>query len=276
MPSGLPQRSHLFWVAFFISICGANSAPAQTCGASKGTLPFADGEQLSYNLVYQWGLLWVPAGRVTFSVKDTLINESVGGFHFQGDGASLETWDWFYKVRSRYASVCDSACNPLKFERSGQEGSYIYDRTYDIYPGDSARFYRNDPSKESMNWPIALGDTCAYDVISAIYRVRSIDFANLNVGDSLPLRLILDGAVHDIHITYAGIKAWKDPRTGKKYRCHLIRPDLIEGTIFKAGDSMKVFVSDDRRKIPLYIETDLVVGKARIFLTGTKNLVSIE
>ncbi len=276
MRSGLPHRSHLFWVAFFISMCGATAARAQNCGEPKGTLPFADGEQISYNLTYQWGLLWVTAGNVTFSVTDTSLTESQGGFQFKGEGASLDTWDWFYKVSSTYASVCDSSCNPLKFERKGQEGSYVYDRTYDIHPGDSARFYRNDPSKESMDWPIQLGDTCAFDVISAIYRVRNTDFSELKVGERFPLRLILDGAVHDIHITYEGIKAWKDPRTGKKYRCHLIRPDLIEGTVFKAGDSMKVFVSDDRRQIPLYIETDLVVGKARIFLTGTKNLVPPE
>lgn len=271
MHIGQRYQSHL-WVAFFCLLFGL-SGQAQSCLSRAKTTPFTSGESITYSLTYQWGLLWLPAGNVTFTVSDTTLTDARNGWHFKGEGASLDTWDWFYKVRSTYASVCDSACTPLEFVRQGQEGSYVYDRSYRIQPGDSALFVRKDPSKPEQSWPIALADSCAYDVISAIYRVRSLDLDELKAGTRFPFKLILDGAVHEISILYEGEKVWKDPRSGKKYACHLIRPDLISGTVFKEGDSMKVFVSNDNRQIPLYIETDLVVGKARIFLTGAKNLL---
>ena len=60
---------------------------------------------------------------------------------------------------------------------------------------------------------------------------------------------------------------WRAPsKTGEKRECWVFKPLLIEGTVFKEGENMTVYVSKDEKKIPIYIETDLVVGKAKVFL----------
>jgi hypothetical protein len=50
------------------------------------------------------------------------------------------------------------------------------------------------------------------------------------------------------------------------YKTIMFKPKLIEGTLFKGGEEMTVFVTDDKYKIPVYIETPIVVGKVKVYL----------
>ena len=54
---------------------------------------------------------------------------------------------------------------------------------------------------------------------------------------------------------------------------------LVEGTIFKAGDDMTVWVTDDKNKLPLYVETPILVGTIKAKLKsyeGLKNPMSAK
>lgn len=230
---------------------------------SSGQLPFKKGEVLNYELVYQWGLIWVEAGMATFTVSDTL----AGGqqyYKFKGYGQSYTHWDWFYKVRSTYESYADKNLNSKRFKRYGQEGSYHYNRDYHVKT-DSIFYKIADKDKQVKHGslPTVKG---ALDVITAIYHCRTIDFSKLAVESKIPLTFYLDGAYHPSYLRYKGKQIWKDPRDDKEYVCYLFKPSLLEGTIFKAGEHMEVYVTADYRRIPIYIETELSVGKARIFL----------
>ena len=45
-----------------------------------------------------------------------------------------------------------------------------------------------------------------------------------------------------------------------KYSCIKFSPLLIEGTIFKGGEEMRVWVTDDKNKIPVRVESPIIVG----------------
>jgi hypothetical protein len=47
---------------------------------------------------------------------------------------------------------------------------------------------------------------------------------------------------------------------------------LIEGTIFKGGEKMEVWVSDDDNRIPVMINTPILVGSIRVLLKSYRNL----
>lgn len=266
-------KSHLR-VAFFCLVFGWPTLNfAQEATSQPGA--YQDGESISFTLAYQWGLLWMPAGEVTFSVQDTVFNDTHTGHIFTGYGQSLKAWDWFYKVRSTYRSVCDSTALPLTFERFGREGSNQYNRSYTIHNPDSARIFKQE-SDSLESWRMDLNGRPCRDVISAIYYFRTIDYSSMAVGDSIPLKLVLDGEVFETHVLYSGETLWKDKRTGKKYMCHLIEPHLIPGTVFKPGNGMRVYISTDKRQLPLYVETDLLVGKAKVHLSDVQGLVPLN
>jgi hypothetical protein len=45
------------------------------------------------------------------------------------------------------------------------------------------------------------------------------------------------------------------------------------GRIFKAEESVKIWVTDDRNKVPIQLKADLAVGSLRAELEEYKNLI---
>ena len=232
-------------------------------GKAQSATPFFDGEYLAYELVYQWGPIWVNAGMATFTARDTIV-EGKNYWHFRGYGRSYDHWDWFYEVRSGYESFADQDLRSLRFMRKGQEGSTIYDRDYHVKQ-DTIYFSIKDDKEQARFGKLERREE-ALDVVTAIYNCRNIPFENYQENDSIPLVFYLDGNYYDSYLRYRGVQTWEHPKTEKTHECLVFTPNLIEGTIFKEGEKMTVYVSNDDRRIPIYIETELRVGKARIFL----------
>lgn len=198
-----------------------------------------------------------------FTVKDTVVNNETY-WHFIGHGKSYSKWDWFYEVDSKYESFSNFQLESLRFLRHGFEGSNIYDRDYHVKQ-DSIYYRITDDMPESKHGVMEYKKD-ALDVVTAIYYCRALDFHQMKKGDTVPLKFYLDGGYYDSYLRYEGKVAWTNPRTGKVINCILFRPSLIKGTIFKEGEHMEVYVTDDAARIPVYIETDLKVGKAKIYL----------
>lgn len=230
----------------------------------RAQFPFKAGEKINYELVYQWGLIWASAGTATFSVEDTLI-DGVQHYRFQGSGKSYDHWNWFYEVNSTYTSVATRDFRPLTFVRKGVEGSAEYDRKY-TFGNDSIR-YRLEPKKRSNDirkGALAIRDG-AMDVVTAVFYCRSLDFTHVAADETVPLLFVLDGEYYESYVRYLGQEQWEDPRTEKIYNCDVFTAYLIRGTIFREGERIRVYVSGDDRKA-VYIETDLRIGKAKIYL----------
>ena len=54
-------------------------------------------------------------------------------------------------------------------------------------------------------------------------------------------------------------------QNNKEIDCIHFKVNLIEGTIFKANESMNVFVSNDENRIPIYVEAEILVGAIRVY-----------
>jgi hypothetical protein len=47
---------------------------------------------------------------------------------------------------------------------------------------------------------------------------------------------------------------------------------LIEGTIFKGGEDMYVWVTDDKNRIPVLVEAKILIGSVKAYLESAKGL----
>ncbi|MBK7667394.1 MAG: DUF3108 domain-containing protein [Sphingobacteriaceae bacterium] len=106
---------------------------------------FEVGEVLEYDVFYSWGLIWVDAGYVKFSVKDEVVNDKTL-FHFVGEGNSKKNWDWFFKVRDKYESYNDTTTlRPFKYIRNTNDGGdWVYnDVTFDFKNKRAIGFIKN-------------------------------------------------------------------------------------------------------------------------------------
>lgn len=238
-------------------------------GQSKNSRPI-DGERLNYVVSYQWGPFYLEVGDVAFTTQSL---EYPGNqlWSFEGWGTSRDHWNWFYEVNSVYASLADDALQPMNFQRKGREGSHRYDRWY--FLGDSTELSWISLDDELESGTIERSPTAqAYDVMTAVHSCRHLPWESTAPGDTLPLLLLLDGEVHETFLAFEGNTEHTDPTTGASVPCWAFSPTLIDGTVFKAGDEMRVVVTADERRLPLYVETELVVGKAKIYLDSWERL----
>lgn len=248
---------------------------ASSFRASSQCIPpnraFRSGEELKYTIHYNWGAIWMEAGEVTF----TATAESYKGrnaYHFKGTGSTYPKYDWFYKVRDKYESWADTASlKPLRFIRDSHEGGnsayndYVFDhRKKLVYTG--TRNKDNELELDSVKIT-----NCTVDVMTAIYYARCIDFSKYRPNDTIPITLVLDNKVYPVYIRYIGKEIYEHKQLGK-FNTIKFKPLLIEGTIFKGGEGMTVWVTDDQNKIPLYVETPIIVGTIKVFLASTKGL----
>ena len=82
--------------------------------------------------------------------------------------------------------------------------------------------------------------------------------------------MFLENEVHHLYIRYLGREEIKT-RYGT-FKAIRIKPLLVAGTIFTGGEHMTVWVSDDQNRIPVRIESPILIGSIKVDMTGYKNL----
>jgi hypothetical protein len=222
---------------------------------------FQAGESLSLIVFYNALGLYVNAGTANITVNsERLFNKPV--FHIVGTGSTNSKYDWIFKVRDRYETYIDTATlQPYKFIRNVNEGGY--------------RKYENITFNQTTNTAITTQGVfkvpnCINDVVGAVYYARNIDFDKYKPGDRIPFFMFLDNEVYNMYIRYEGKQTVKT-RYGK-FRAIKFKPLLLKGTIFEGGEKMTVYVSDDANKIPLRIESPLLVGSVKVDMMSYDNL----
>lgn len=229
------------------------------CGVRNNS--FHAGESLSLIVFYNALGIYINAGTANITVNsEKLFNKPV--FHIVGTGSTNSKYDWIFKVRDRYETYIDTVTlQPYKFIRNVYEGGY--------------RKYQNITFNQTANTAITTQGVykvpnCINDVVSAVYYARNIDFNKYKPGDRIPFFMFLDNEVYNMYIRYEGKETVKT-RYGK-FRAIKFKPLLLKGTIFEGGEKMTVYVSDDANKIPLRIESPLLVGSVKVDMMSYDNL----
>ena len=108
------------------------------------------------------------------------------------------------------------------------------------------------------------------DVMSAVYYARNIDFNKYKTGDRIPFDMFLDDEIFHLYIRLMGKEKIKT-KYGK-FNAIKFKPLLIKGTMFKGGEQMTVWVSDDPNHLILRVESPITVGSIKVDMMGYKNL----
>lgn len=232
---------------------------------------FQEGEELYYDAVYNWGFIWVEAGRVDFKVK----KESLDGreaFHFSGTGTTLKKYDWFFKVRDYYHSWAEIAdLKPIKYSRQTSEGKQKTENKY-WFDYKKKKIYSNTwNSKRERKLDTLQLSSCLFDILTAVYYVRTLDLSKYKINEKIPISMIVDNEIFELHGRYLGKETLKT-RKKKKYKSLKFSIMLVEGTMFKGGEELTVWISDDNNRVPLLIEAKILVGSVKATFDYAKNL----
>lgn len=247
-----------FWMTIFLAVTPKQSK--EIC--SQSNTSFNVGEKISYTIYYNVIGLYVNAGNAQFTVTPTKW-EGGSAYAFTALGNSNQRYDWIFKVRDKYESIVDAkTLLPYYFSRSINEGGFHQNQNLTF----------NQKSNEVLN---DRGGTfksadCTFDVISAIYAARNLDFSNLQVNDKVYLNFFLDNELFPSYFKYLGKETIRT-KFGK-FKAIKIAPLLVKGTMFKGGEQMSIWVTDDENHIPIRIETPIIVGTIKVDMKSYEGL----
>ncbi|MBC2838007.1 DUF3108 domain-containing protein [Robiginitalea sp. SC105] len=230
-------------------------------GAGADYPAFQAGEWLKFRIHYGF----LNASYATLHVTSDVIR-GIPVYHVVGHGKTTGFASIFFKVDDTYESYFGKADGrPYRFIRKVDEGGYTKDMeiNFDYQQGEAVLHDKKNEKKMKFE----IGHSIQ-DLISAFYYLRNnYDSESLVVGESIELRMLYDDdGIFPFRLKFLGREEVKT-KFGK-VQCLKFRPYVQSGRVFKEQESLSLWVSDDRNKIPIRIEADLAVGSIKADLDG--------
>jgi hypothetical protein len=226
---------------------------------------FGDGEWFKFRMSYSG---WLKAGNATLSVNETKL-EGKDVYHVTGKGWTTGMIKWFFKVKDRYESYFDTkTLLPYKFIRDIDEGGHTKNLEIKFDQANRKAFVSD--KKNNTNKVFETSPNIQ-DMVSTYYYLRNkLDVDKLKIGDEVRVDMFFDEENYGFKLQYLGEETintdFGDIETLK------FRPYVMAGRVFKEEESLTLWVSKDKNKLPLRIKADLRVGSLRADLESFKGL----
>ena len=253
-------------ILLIIGIAAAAAATAQI---------YHPGEALHYRVSYRAKLF--PDTEVA-SVDVTTVDGTLDGrraYKVVGYGRTSPAFRWFFSVEDTYTVWVDPATmRSMRFEGDIREGKYTFRNRYDYdwARGEVRTWWQsrqNPPQTRTMKI-----SQQAMDAVSLYFNLRSIDADELREGERRSMEMVLEDTVRTLDFRFLGREVKRLPKQGGSYRtlkfaCQIGTSD---GFSFTDGTEFTVWISDDRNKIPLYIESPIRVGSIQAVISSFSGL----
>lgn len=224
---------------------------------------FQDKEFLRYRVHYGF----LNAGFASLQVSEVNHN-GVPHYYLLGEGSSTGAVRAFFRVDDKYESyVRKSDMRPTRFIRNIQEGGHEKHRILD-FNHDTRVVTINDLKGKRVTYERF--DRPVQDMLSAYYFLRTKSNNDFKTGEFQSVDIFMDGEVFPFRLKVEGRERIKT-RFGYINAIKL-QPFVQKGRVFKAQESVTMWVSDDLNLIPLRIKAELVVGSLNADLHEYKNL----
>lgn len=246
----------LYILALFVTF---NMAFAQNESA------FQDGEWFKFEMSYSG---FIKAGNATLEVKQ----KSYKGnqvYHVVGKGWTTGAIRWFFKVKDRYESYFDVETGlPYRSIRKIDEGGHTKD--IEIFFDQKAQMAEVNDKKKNTVKSFATQKN-VQDMVSSFYYLRNnYDTDKIKINDIVELNMFFDEENYIFKLKFLGRETIKTEFG--KVKTLKFRPYVMAGRVFKEQESLTLWVSADKNKIPLKIKADLAVGSLRADLEAFKGL----
>jgi hypothetical protein len=214
---------------------------------------FGVGERLVYSV--QYGI--VNAGEAVLEVRNIGVIDDKPVYYIVSDARTNDVFSVFYRVRDRFMSFMDTTdLVSLRYEKHLREGKFKSDRVVVFDQKQHKAYY------EDKEIPIA---PRTQDVLSAMYYARTLP---LKVGSSFALANHTDGKNYPLVVKVLGEERIRVE--AGTFDCLMVEPFLRYPGIFTQKGRVRIWVTNDRYKIPVLMKSKVIIGEVSAELTGYK------
>lgn len=241
------------------------------CPAPEGLL--IDGEEIRYELFFNWKFIWIKAGEATLTTHLTTYQDAPA-YESTLLASTNQRADLIFRLRDTIRTVVTPEIVPLYFVKRCDEGKeMIYDRAWFDY-GDGVciarqtKIYDDGRVRET-----SFDDSrCIYDMVSLLLYSRSFDTDSLTIGQQLQFPMVTGVKVEEQNLIYLGKKD-VETLSGGIYRCQVF--SLVQKKKNKDGELedreiIRFYTTDDEQHLPVQLDLILKFGVAKAKLASVK------
>jgi hypothetical protein len=209
---------------------------------------FGLGERLKFSIGYGP----ITAGTAWLEVLDTNSYEGRLCYKISSHTSSNGFFDSFYKVRDTIVSQLDvDGLFSRYFFKVLHEGSYHSSREIVLDHATRRAFFRKGNDKPDT---VALLPF-ANDELSVLYYART---QPLKIGTSIRVPAISGDTSQMIEVRVLGRETVEVP--AGVFKCLVVEPMLVAAGVFKQEGAIKVWLTDDRLRMPVLMKSKVLVG----------------
>lgn len=232
---------------------------------------FSPGEELTYDLYFNWKFIWLSAGSATMNVVNT---KWEGQPAYKGHliTRTSQRLDRFFMMRDTIQCIVTEDMTPRYYKKGANEGGrYYVDEVWYSYAGGKThlrqRYRKSDGVVTEKTYD---SQGCIYDMMSMLLRARSFNVDNLRKGEKLHFPMADGHKVENITLIFRGRKDFKMKTTGITYPCLVF--SFVEYPEGKEKEVITFYISDDKNHIPVRLDLFLRFGVAKAYLNKSKGL----
>ncbi len=267
-------RKQSGWVKSVLLFCLFTFLPLTSsaqCGIENNA--FKSGEELAYDLYFNWKFIWVKVGTAEMDTKMA---------KFEGKDAwksylitrGNPKLDKFFVMRDTLLSYCNPDLSPLYFRKGAKEGdSYYVDEIWYSYPHGNCQLkkHRITSSGEHL-WKTTTYKSCIYDMMSIFLRARNFDASKMKKNETIPMPVSDAMGLSNSWLEFRGRENYKMSDTKEKFRCLVF--SFYERDNGKSKELLRFWVTDDENHIPVRLDMFLSFGSAKAYLKSYKGVRS--
>ncbi|MBT1696930.1 DUF3108 domain-containing protein [Fulvivirgaceae bacterium PWU4] len=181
--------------------------------------------------------------------------------------------NWVEDVKDQFGAYVDTAALvPHMFYRRIREGRYRKDeQTYFDHENKKIRVREADRKTGKFKDPLMYDAPAQVrDMIAGFLYMRTMNFSKLQVNDTVVISGFFEDEFYKLRIIYKGKDVTKT-KVGK-VRTLKFKPVMPKNKLFDGENSITVFFSDDKNRIPVKIDAEMFIGSAGVELTDYSGL----
>jgi len=239
---------------------------------------FREGEILNYTVSYSGKIFSTNVADVEMSVHmDTILGHS--SYKIIGSGNTRPFFNLFFPLHDVYISWVDNTTlKPYRATSNQKEGGYMYETDFRFdWSKKLAATTGHNIKREKYYRKVLPLEEFSYDALSLFYNLRMVDFSQAqNPGDRFQASLVLEDTVRTLYLKYHGRE--KRRASKKLGYFNTLKFSCIFATStdesFQDGTEFFIWMTDDKNKLPVYLESPIKVGKIYATLDSYSGLAN--
>jgi hypothetical protein len=227
-------------------------------------------ERLVYAASYNMSGLMTQLAQVTMETE-TMTTSKNTFLHLSCQAATFSKWDSFFKIRDLYESyVNPTTLKPSLYKRSINEGGYTKTEKY-IFKSDGRTILSTSKKKNKPETKktFTVGNS-TQDIVSIIYKLRTIDFQNYKNGQTKSFIIVFDEKEIPVLVKFMGNETVSAGNLGTK-NCYKISISAKTDAL-KGKDKNLIWLTADTKKIPALIKFSIPVGTGQLTLSNATGI----